>query len=362
MAHARVLIFHRPAADGERHLVRLLADARARLVGDQADLFLAAGADDVRVETGWLEGASFGSALSALAPATGGLIVFGSGAAPRLHLQDARQLVAVAGSGQRRALTNNRYSSDICAVGDGAALRRLPDLPSDNALPRWLEERAGFKVAELAGRRRLALDLDTPLDVALAAAAPGAARWLRALVEGNELAVPRRDDLRRLAADPRRELLVFGRAGSHTLGWLERNVRCRVRFLSEERGLRAATALATGPGSTVAAPSRPPRATLGRLLEQRGPQALADIVAELGDGAVLDTRVLLADHLTADESAWPSHADRFASDLLQPAEIEDPWLRRLTAAAADSRLPILLGAHTLVGPGIPIVLAGAGRA
>ena len=50
--------------------------------------------------------------------------------------------------------------------------------------------------------------------------------------------------IRALASDPRRELVVFGRGGSRQLGWLERNVRCRVRFLAEERGLRASSPLA----------------------------------------------------------------------------------------------------------------------
>ena len=81
------------------------------------------------------------------------------------------------------------------------------------------------------------------------------------------------------------------------------------------------------------------------------------MVAELADGAILDTRVLLADRLGADEAAWPSPEDRFASDLLRART------NRRSLAAGDharppgSRCPILLGAHTLVGPGIPVVLA-----
>jgi hypothetical protein len=272
-----------------------------------------------------------------------------------LTLADARRLVAVAGSGAPRALTNNRYSSDVCAVGSAAVLRGLPPLPSDNALPRWLEEHAGHTVEELGARDRLALDLDTPLDLALLAGIPGTPAPLVAAAAADGLSIPGRDALRALAGDPRRELLVFGRTGSRTLAWLERHVRCRVRFLAEERGLRAASELAiaapAGPDAE-APPSRPPRSTLGRLLEARGPEALSDIVGELADGAILDTRVLMADRLGADEDGWPAAEDRYASDLLRPGPIRDPWLRRLTAAAAASPRPIVLGAHTLVGPGV----------
>jgi hypothetical protein len=358
MRRPDVIIFHRPAGAGEPPLVRFLAAARACLVEHQAQLFRDAGAGTIRIETEWQPGRSFGAVLADHAPTAGGLVVMGSGAVARLNASDARQLVAAAAGGSRVALTNNLYSSDICAIGQAAALRDLPPLPTDNALPRWLEEQGGYAVVELAGRDRLALDLDSPLDVALAAVAPRAPRWLRELADAGGIAVPRGDDLRRLAADSRRELLVFGRAGSPTLRWLERNVRCRVRFLAEERGLRAATGLASGVITTAPDAVRPPRATIGRLLAERGPAALAEVVSELADGAILDTRVLLADRLGADERAWPSAADRFASDLLRPDEVADPWLRELTVSAAASRLPIVLGGHTLVGPGVAILLAG----
>jgi hypothetical protein len=176
------------------------------------------------------------------------------------------------------------------------------------------------------------------------------------MARDERLAVPRADELRALAADPRRELLVFGRAGSATLRWLERNVRCRVRFLAEERGLRASSPLAIG---DQPAPDRlrSPHSTLGRLLDARGPQALAATVSELADGAILDSRVLMADRFGANEDDWPSPADRFASDLLRPDEIRDPWLRALTQSAARSSVPIALGAHTLIGPGVALVLS-----
>jgi CTP:molybdopterin cytidylyltransferase MocA len=354
MTAPAVLIFHRRAANGEPALVRWLADVRADLARRQANLFERAGAHSATWVTDWYEGRSFGEVLAQLAPTRGGVITLGSGAVPRLNAGDARRLVEVAASGGRHALTNNRYSSDIVALGSAAALGDVPPLPSDNALPRWLEERAGFTVSELPARERLALDLDTPLDVCLATLAPGAPRWLARVVAGARVEIPRLSDLRALATDPHAELLVFGRAGSTTLAWLERNVRCRVRFLAEERGLRAASPLAIA--GTPSRTRRGPRATLSMLLAERGPSAFAETVANLADGALVDSRVLLAARLGADESGWPSPADRFNSDLHRAAEIADPWLRELTASAAAAIQPILLGGHSLVGPGVRLVL------
>ena len=70
----------------------------------------------------------------------------------------------------------------------------------------------------------------------------------------------------------------------------------------------------------------------------------------------MDTRVLLAHRHGADETSWPAAEDRFASDLLLPDGIRDPWLRALTTSARDSAIPVLLGGHTLVGPGVRLAL------
>ncbi len=363
MKRPALLIFHRPAVAGEPVLVQFMADVRAELAHRQSALLADAGASRATLIDEWQEGLAFGEVLARLAPARGGVIVFGSGAVPRLNADDARRLVAAASSAADVALTNNRYSSDIVALGRAAVLRDLPGLPSDNVLPRWLEERAGVRVTELPGRDRLALDLDTPLDVCLAALAPGAPGWLRSAMAETRIAVPRYDQLRAVARDPRKELLVFGRSGSRTLAWLERNVRCRVRFLAEERGMRASSPLAIGDSSVAArspaAAPRRPAATLSLLLAQRGPEALSQLVAELADAALIDSRVLLAARLGTDESSWPAPVDRFASDLHEHGAVGDPWLKALTRSAAQAKQPILLGGHSLVGPGVAVVFRGA---
>lgn len=376
MGAATVIIFHPRPSDPAGPLTHLLATARERLLERQTALFLGAGAAAVRVVRE--RAPSFGAALRALArdltrealAAPPGLVVLGAGAVPLLGAGAARRLVAVAASGERRGLTNNRYSSDVCAVGDARVLGDLAALPGDNALPRWLIERAGVAVAELPGQDRLALDLDTPLDLALLAHVRGVPAALGRLARAEDLRVPRLAELRALLHDGRREVLVFGRASSRGMALLERRAACRVRFLAEERGLRASSPLAQRPATSgratlaTAVPSiRPPRATLGRLLEARGgPSALAATVAEFADGAILDTRVLLADRLGADEARWPSPEDRYASDLLRAAAVRDPWLRELTASAAAAPSPILLGGHTLVGPGLGVLLGAPSEA
>ncbi|HLB44028.1 MAG TPA: hypothetical protein VJK49_01485, partial [Candidatus Limnocylindrales bacterium] len=116
MTRPAVIIFHRPALPGEPPLVHFMADVRAELARRQAELLERAGASAPTIVDEWHEGLAFGEVLARLAPERGGVIVFGSGAVPRLNAGDARRLVAAAASGQNEALTNNRYSSDIVAL------------------------------------------------------------------------------------------------------------------------------------------------------------------------------------------------------------------------------------------------------
>ena len=92
------------------------------------------------------------------------------------------------------------------------------------------------------------------------------------------------------------------------------------------------------------------------MLDRDGAGALGRIIADLCDGALIDSRVLVAHRCGADERGWPTDEDRFASDLLLPDRIADPWLRELTEAAAGASVPVLLGGHSLVGPGLQLAL------
>jgi hypothetical protein len=340
-----VRILHPAPASTAGPLEIALAAARAANADRLAEGFRDVGAADVRIEDGGPAAGPFGKRLRDLVgrlPDGAGLVLLGSGALPLASRRDLASFVTVAGSGERRALANSFYSADAIAVGQSATLAGVPDLPSDNGLPRLLAE-AGFEVDDLRRRWRLAIDLDSPLDALLTGAAPPSADT-RAVEE-------RLAQLRAVASDSRAELVIAGRTSASTLRWLERSTASRTRALVEERGLRAIGMAGQGPRR-----QRPPRSALGLLLDDRGPEALGSVLAELGDGALVDTRVLLAHRLGADESTWPRAEDRFASDLLLADRISDPWLRALTASARDSAIPVLLGGHTLVGPGVRLAL------
>jgi hypothetical protein len=348
-----VIILHAEAAPSAGPLESWVASARRVLAERQRAAFEAAGAAESRVVAGMPDGTPFGARLRELALAWArGVVVLGSGSIPLATAADRRAFVAAAAADDPGALTNNRYSSDVVAIACADVLERLPDLASDNALPRWLTEIAGYTVEERPGWR-LRVDIDDPLDlVLLHRARPSSALPMAAGIDTGRVHAAL-DGVAGVARDPAGELVVAGRTSGATIRWLERTAAARVRALVEERGLRASDPAAA---SHLPARSRPPASVLGALLDRDGPEAFGEMITRLGDGALVDTRVLLAHRLGADERRWPSAEDRFASDLLLHELVADPWLAAVTRSALEAPVPIVLGGHTLVGPGIRLAL------
>ncbi|MES2210663.1 MAG: hypothetical protein V4515_10840 [Chloroflexota bacterium] len=356
MTRVVAIILHAVPGPGAGPLERSFAETRARNAAAQVIGFTGEGVETRIVET-HPGGQPFSQRLRELSRdhEGAGSIVLGSGSIPLATRADRRSFVAAAAGTapveSRGVLVNNRFSADILAIPPGVDLDRIPDLAADNGVPRWLADQ-GVPVHDLRRRWRLQFDLDSPIDVALAAGR------IRADVQNDVQAIEsgatkRLDDtlarVAEVAANPAAELLIAGRTSAATLGWIERHTASRTRALVEERGMK-----------TAEQGQRPTRSSLGLLLDRDGPEALGELLATLSDAAAVDTRVLMAHHFGRDEAGWPAAEDRFASDLLLHERIVDPWLRALTAAAAGARIPILLGGHTLVGPGLRLAL-GAGR-
>jgi hypothetical protein len=82
-------------------------------------------------------------------------------------------------------------------------------------------------------------------------------------------------------------------------------------------------------------------------LQSVGPRRFFANLAELGNAAFIDSRVLFH-HL----SLQPTPADRFYSDLLWSDRIDDPTVRAFTEAAVEAPISVLLGGHSLVAGGL----------
>jgi hypothetical protein len=261
--------------------------------------------------------------------------VMGSGLVPLLGVEEFRLIVEQLDSRDGRFVTNNFFSADLTAWTPGDAIGRIGMFARDNVLPRRLRDDAELAPVILPRTTATQFDLDTPADLAVLSLQEGLAPEVAQAAEPVKGLAESYRGMMHILCDRRAEVVVAGRVGSMTWQYLERETACRVRMLSEERGLAAAD---TG---------HQPRSALGFLLEAVGVERFFSRLAELGDAAVLDTRVIEA-HM----GVTPAREDRFQSDLMNADVIEDPFLRRFTEGAANAPRPVLLGGHSLVAGGL----------
>ena len=263
------------------------------------------------------------------------VVYMGGGSLPLATPEDFRAITdALAGGG---AVTNNLYSSDLVAFPVvPQVLPVVEGVSRDNALARALFE-AGVPVEALPRTLATQMDIDSPADLLVLALTGFGGPRLREYLAALALDTSRLQPVLPLFTDTRAQILVAGRVGSHAWQYLERETACRVRLFAEERGMEAEGRAESGEARSV----------LGFLLEAVGLERFFVALAEMGDAAFLDTRVLLAHRRIA-----ASREDRFLSDLGRWGDITDPFLRDFTRAALAAPLPVLLGGHSLMSGGL----------
>ena len=268
----------------------------------------------------------------------------GGGAGPLLPADDLAGIARAMLAADRLLVTNNFYSSDFAAFGPTSALlgRPLPD--NDNELAWLLGEDAGLPIRELPRNGGTQFDVDTPMDLLALAVHPGAGPFTRECLAGLDLDTGAIEAALPLLLDRDATILVAGRVSSATWGYLERETACSTRVLSEERGMRASGRQARGEV----------RSLLGYYLDAVGLERFFATLATMGQALFLDSRVLFAH-----QGLWPSAADRFHSDLRQPGQITDPFVRDLTHAAMEAPMPVIMGGHSLVSGGMYALVEAA---
>jgi hypothetical protein len=257
-----------------------------------------------------------------------------------LSLMPEEELAAIAlklASSHNTLITNNIYSSDFVAFTPGTAVEGVELPRADNPLASLLAQRAGLKAICLPRSAASLFDVDTPTDLMVLKLHPAAGPQTRAYLSGLDLDLRRLEQALGLLTDCNAEILVAGRVGSEVWAGLERDTDCRVRLLAEERGMRADGREERGEARSI----------LGFYLERVGEEALFHVLAQLGDAAFIDSRVIFA-HL----GLRPSLPDRFYSDLGLPEKIRHPRIRRFTQAALEAPIPVVMGGHSLVAGGM----------
>jgi hypothetical protein len=271
------------------------------------------------------------------------VVYLGGGSLPLLSTEDFH-MFAEAIDAPWEAVTNNIYSSDMVGLNIDSfdpkereeALSILRSVVRDNALARAVDETFAC-LHEISRTVATQMDIDAPPDLAILALTREGGPRLREYVRSLDLDLSRYERVLPLLTDREAQIVVAGRVGSHAWRYLERETACRVRLFAEERGLEAERRSV----------DRTARSLLGFYIEAAGLEHFFEILPELGDAALIDTRVLLA-HFAIDAT----REDRFLSDLGSWPDIHDPFLRDFTRAAAEAPIPVILGGHSLMSGGL----------
>ena len=261
----------------------------------------------------------------------------GGGSGALMRPSDWNDLVQQILSKPNLVISNNFYSCDFAAWSPGEALARIIPPELDNDLAYRLGEQAQLDTQTLPKNAATQLDIDTPTDLLTISLHTAVGKTLRTFLDTIHLDTTRVEQIKSLLQNPKANLLIAGRVSASMALFLERETRCQWRIVSEERGMRASGREARGEA----------RSLLGYYLERAGVGDFFATLAQLADGAIIDSRVLFAHH-----RLHPPAADRFHSDLLTSQAIADPFVRAFTAAAHEASIPILLGGHSLVSGGI----------
>lgn len=259
------------------------------------------------------------------------VLYLGGGSGVLFTEEDFEELVNFIQDRSGRSISNNFYSTDMIGLTSASRLLDFPPPEQDNGLG-WLSRDAGLTPYEIRRSAKTQLDLDTPVDLLslkLSEATDGElSRHLSSLAWENT----RIREILPQFTDQNCKLIIMGRIGASTWSHLEREAACQIDVYSEGRGSSGRMREGESPSSMV-----------GRLFEDKGPeQFIRDFTAQ-GTGLFFDTRVLF-DYF----GEWPSRADRFSSDLLNPEGVDTPYLKDLTRAALTSTDPVVLGGHSMV--------------
>jgi hypothetical protein len=262
----------------------------------------------------------------------------GGGSAPLLQIQQWADVLDRLEHADRLVIANNLHSCDWAAFTPASQAGALiANQTNDNAMAWTLANEGGFPCRTLKPSAGSRFDIDTPVDLLIAKRHPAIGPHLSRYLDDLGWTSAQLDDVLAEMARAGGSLIVAGRASPE--GWqaLQRATRCWVRVFAEERGMRASGR--QGRGEV--------RSLLGDYLDLIGVRPFFDALARLANGVLLDNRVILASR-----GLWPSTLDRFNSDLYRWDHVEDPFLRSLTRAAAESPIPVVMGGHTVVAGGL----------
>lgn len=277
------------------------------------------------------------------------VLYIGGGSCPLLSVAELAALRDTVARLDHSLIANNFFSADFIGFHPASVLTavKLPH-KRDNGLARQLVQEANLEHEPQEPAIAAMFDIDTPTDLAMLALHPLCGPYARAYLEQGDVM----QHMGRLAARlreamptfvrPLEEVILAGRVSAQLWPLLRRDMACRIRVFSEERGMSTST--------------RQVRSLLGFFLAEVGPRGFFEAFCQMGDALFLDTRVLFAHAARA-----VSGHDRFAADMGLIDEIRDDFIRELAGAAWGAGMPVVMGGNAAVSGGLWALVDAAWR-
>lgn len=345
---------YRPFSD-DSDAVRMVDEARAAVVCDTATLALEAGFRRVRVfSTVELDGVTvepthpnraIGDIVAEAASNAEAAVCYAGSGMPAMSRDDWAGVLAILQNG--RAVSNRMFSCDWLGVPSGRMLSSIEGEEVDNRFALRIRDENTVEVEQFERSARSLLDLDTPTDLTVLAACAKVGSlqigsYLAAVLEewaGLLLPAERGvEEVFDVMTKRDAELMIAGRISGSDWAVVDRDTSCRVRVLSEERGLRMRETQG--------------RSMLAALYESCGAENFMTMLSEMSDSMIWDTRPFFS-HLD-----WNlSRSDRFWADLGRWDAISHEPLKELVQGIGPHQ--VLTGGHSLVAGGM---LAGIDQA
>jgi hypothetical protein len=285
----------------------------------------------------------FGRTLLSVCEAYGfeKVLTFSGASAPLMTEAELEQIVDLLESSEDTVIANNPQSADIIAFSPACVLKQIALPAIDNPMPWILREEGKLHLVLLPVTAGYNFDLDTPLDLVYLSLHPACPQAVRSSAGKWQRAADRVAAAGQILATPNAEILLSGRIGPWIMAHINEHVRCRLRVVSEERGMKA---LGRAENNEV-------YSIFGKLIDTMGLEGFFRYLEDYCDAAFIDTRVLFGHwHLQLDND------DRFFSDLGEYERIKNPMIQELTRQALNCAVPVVLGGHSIVAGGMMVLI------
>ena len=266
------------------------------------------------------------------------VLYLGGASSPLMTSQEIQNIATLLHSSSELVYANNYQSADIVGFTPASRLAELSHLPEhEKTLAYDLRVSGNLPFQLMPDSVGIHYTIDTPSDMMVLKLLGNCSPRLQDSLNDLPWNISTLEQFWSLLNTPNLtpRVWISGRIGGPAMIRLNSTTQMRLRVVSEERGM-------SGSGRQHMVHS-----FVGSFIEANGIGGFLRYLEATSDAALIDTRPLFAHFKSS-----PSDNDRYYSDLLQWDRISDPWVRDFTQQASSSKIPIVLGGHTLVLGGI----------